>query len=124
MTNSREDTFVTLTDSDTSDMPTIPPKMTTIVTIPDVPTKQRKTITAKCILTYVICLILLCAAYAGAYVNFSMHLFTLELEHEAEINELEDQRNVMWRLFMTERTKLRRLADHIENFDVIFDQVE
>ena len=125
MSNSREETFLTLTDSDaTSDMATIPPKMRTIITIPDgPPVKPRNTITIKCILGYTICLVLLCAAYAGAYINFSMHLFTLELEHAAKIDSLQDQRDVMWRQFITERTKLKRLAEHIENFDVIFDQV-
>ena len=76
----------------------------------------------RCVTIYVLCFMMLVFAYGAAYVNFSMYLFDVEVEHQTEVDELTIQRNAMWMSYIQERSKFRRLANHIENFDEIFDR--
>ena len=135
MSNSRNNHFYTSsldcnhtaltisTDTDSDSSPSIPPKMSTFGTIPitQKPVTQSP-FSVRCVTIYVLCFMMLVFAYGAAYVNFSMYLFDVEIEHQAEIDELTVQRNAMWMSYIQERSKFRRLANHIENFDEIFDR--
>ena len=121
--NHTELTISTDTDSDSS--PSIPPKMSTFGTIPIMqkPASQSP-FSVRCVTIYILCFVALIFAYGAAYVNFSMYLFDVEIEHQTKLDELTAQRNAMWMSYIQERSKFRRLADHIENFDEIFDSYD
>ena len=100
----------------------IPPKMTTFGSLPSArfQKQQTKNRTVRRIILASLFVVLLVFAYGAAFVNFSMHLFKLETEHDREKANLRQQRNEMWRAYYDERMKIDNFMATVENFDQEF----
>lgn len=100
----------------------IPPKMTTFGSFSSArfQTPQKKNKIARYVILVSLFVVLMAFAYGAAFINFSMHLFKLETEHDREKVDLRHQRDKMWQAYSQEREKINNFVAAVGDFDNVF----